>query len=115
MEAINEAEKRMGITNVMLFLPVATDLTQELHQPEDWYTMKLTDLKDKGLTVPLNKLQLAQLLEEKYPTFKWDKVLLLQGRFAEQYRLTKAIASLFPVRNLYSPPPPPPSFSSSIC
>lgn len=40
---------------------------------------------------------LAQLLNEKYPTFDWERVFLLKGRYAQQKRLERAIISLFPV------------------
>ena len=48
-----------------------------------------------GTTV--SKPQLAEFLAEKYPNYKWDKVYLLKGRFAQQRRLEKAVARLFPV------------------
>lgn len=45
----------------------------------------------------LSKLQLAELLSERYPEHKWDKVHLLRGKFAQQKRLERTVASLFPV------------------
>ena len=40
---------------------------------------------------------LVQLLQQKYPDHQWDKVLLLRGRYAQQKRLERAVAELFPV------------------
>ena len=75
-------------------------------QPDDWYTVTMTDLKEVGFPYYLGKLKLAQLLSQKYPEHKWEKVLLLKGRFAPQRRLERTVASLFPVSFHYPPPPP---------
>lgn len=55
----------------------------------------MSDLKEIGLTAPLTKVKLAHLLSEKYPDFKWEKVFLLGGKYAQQVRLQKAVESLF--------------------
>jgi len=85
-------------------------------QPDDWYTVTMTDLKEVGFPYYLGKLKLAQLLSQKYPEHKWERVLLLKGRFAPQRRLERTVASLFPVSFHYPPPPPTPqkSFTSSL-
>lgn len=45
----------------------------------------------------MSKLQLAELLSERYPNVAWDKVYLLRGRYAQQKRLERAVRSLFQV------------------
>jgi len=57
----------------------------------------MTDLLDLGFPTGVPKSQLAELLQEKYPTHKFEKVFLLKGRFAQQKRLENAVTSLFPV------------------
>lgn len=69
-----------------------------IEKPEDWYTVTLADLHELGLLGKISKPQLAELLEEVYPEYKWEKVYLLKGRYAQQKRLEKAVRSLFPVR-----------------
>ena len=52
-------------------------------------------------------MRLAELLEIKYPDYKWEKIYLLKGKYAQQMRLEKAVASLFEVSwlsPLLSPP-----------
>ena len=66
-------------------------------KPEDWYTVTLADLKQLGFSKKISKLRLAELLAERYPEVKWEKVYLLKGRYAQQKRLEKAVASLFKV------------------
>ena len=66
-------------------------------QPEDWYTVTLADLRQAGMPYALSKLELAELLSEKYPEQKWEKVHMLRGKFAQQKRLERAVAALFPV------------------
>ena len=56
----------------------------------------MADLKGIAPT-RMSKTQLAEFLEEKYPNYKWERVFLLKGRFAQQKRLEKAVASLFQV------------------
>ena len=65
--------------------------------------MALTDLQEVEV-FPSNfsKLRLAELLAEKYPDYKWDKVYLLRGRFAQQKRLERAVIELFPVNIILS-------------
>jgi len=76
----------------------------------------MTDLRELGFPSVVNRSQLADLLAERYPDYRWEKVYLLRGRFAQQQRLAKALEKLFPVtRNilslspssisLYVPPP----------
>ena len=64
-------------------------------QPEDWYKVTLRDLKEVG--VPVSRLQLAELLEKKYPNFSWDRRWLLKSRLTRQRRFESAVAALFPV------------------
>jgi len=46
----------------------------------------------------VTKPELAALLEEKYPSYPWEKLYLLKGRYAQQRRLEKAIKALLPVK-----------------
>ena len=55
-------------------------------------------LQRSGVTAQISKVQLAELLAEKYPDYKWEKVYLLKGRYAGQIQLERAVRSLFPVR-----------------
>jgi len=58
----------------------------------------MTDLRDVGFpSGEITKLQLAELLEKRYPDHKWEKVYLLRGRLAQQKRLERAIGALFSV------------------
>jgi hypothetical protein len=45
----------------------------------------------------VNKTMLAQLLEERYPGYNWERMYLLNGRYAQQKRLERAVISLFAV------------------
>jgi len=58
------------------------------------------DLKRVGFPYYLPKTKLVQLLSERYPNYKWEKVYLLRGRYAQQKRLERAVAVLCPVRVL---------------
>jgi len=82
-------------------------------QPEDWYTVTLADLQRIGFTGKVRKPELAELLAKKYPDYKWEKVYLARGRYAQQNRLEATVSSLFPVSLSLSRPslslPPPPS------
>jgi len=60
----------------------------------------MTDLWEVGFPYGISKLQLANLLSEKYPEHKWEKVHLLRGRFAQQKRLERAVVSLFEGREI---------------
>ena len=66
-------------------------------QLEDWYSVNLVDLREIGFPRVVKRPQLAELLAEKYPDQKWEKVYLLRGRYAQQKRLERTIVSLFPV------------------
>ena len=46
------------------------------------------------------------MLRDKYPQHQWDPVRLLTGKYAQQKKLERVVASLFPV-----PPPPLPAFA----
>ena len=59
--------------------------------------MALTELRELGFPSSVSKSQLVELLEERYPDFKWDRVYLLRGKYAQQQRLEKAVRSFFPV------------------
>ena len=80
--------------------------------------MALTDLRDVGLPTSLTKTKLIELLQQKYPDKVWEPLLLLRGKYAQQKRLQKVVAQLFPVTptlvfankqklTLPSSPPPP--------
>src|SRR5690348_3915600 len=71
-------------------------MRRSLVQAVDWYSVTLADLKEWGLRA-ISKTQLADLLEGMYPEHKWDRAWLIQGRRAQQRRLERAIASIFPV------------------
>lgn len=49
-----------------------------------------------GLPARIGKSELAELLGEKYPNYKWEKVYLLRGKYAQQKRLERAVTDLFP-------------------
>ena len=69
----------------------------------------MADLEAVGFPTGVSKMTLAELLGTLYPEYKWDKVYLLRGRFAQQKRLERAIARLFPVcssLSLFGPPFP---------
>lgn len=59
--------------------------------------MTLTDLKELGFPTNFTRMQLANLLHETYPHFKWEKVYLLRGKKAQQKRMQNAVENLFPV------------------
>jgi len=69
------------------------------HQPEDWLSVNLSDAYEMGLSkkVIKNQLQLVDLLQQRYPSLQWAKMFTAQGRFGQQRRLERAIASLFSV------------------
>lgn len=98
--------RRLNRNSVLHRLP-SHSLTCSIHthairhpiaQPEDWYTMALSELSDVGFPAKITKMTLVRLLEEKYPHHKWEKVHLLRGKYAQQHRLEKAVRSLFSVR-----------------
>ena len=55
-------------------------------------------MRELGFPSNVSKVKLADLLEERYPDYKWEKVYLLKGRFAQQKRLERNIRTLFQVR-----------------
>ena len=69
-------------------------------QIEDWYSISLAQLKELGFPTKFSRVQLVELLQEKYPEHNWEKVYLFRGRLAQQKRLERAVSSLFTV----SPP-----------
>jgi len=54
-------------------------------------------LQEAGFPKRLKWTDLVSLLDEKYPDYKWDRLLSLRGRFAQQKRLERAITQIFPV------------------
>ena len=73
-------------------------------KPEDWYTVRLTDMHEMGWPKGVGTVRLAALLKEKYPQHKdWEKIIFMKGKFALQEHLERAIKTLFPV--ISSPPP----------
>jgi ribosomal protein S3AE len=65
---------------------------------DDWYTVTLADLKAIGLPSRMNRKQLSQLLQEKYPQHNWQELVLLRAKFAQQKRLERIVQDIFPVR-----------------
>jgi len=63
--------------------------------------VQLTELREVGFPFGVNRLQLAELLSQRYPSFKWDKVYLLRGKYAQQKRLERAVTALFPVNSYF--------------
>ena len=59
--------------------------------------MTLADLRQIGFPSGANRAKLAELLIERYPEHQWETVLLFRGKMAQQKRLERAVASLFPV------------------
>ena len=55
-------------------------------------------MRELGFPSNVSKVKLADLLEERYPDYKWEKVYLLKGRFAQQKQLERNIRTLFQVR-----------------
>jgi len=76
-------------------------------QPEDWYTVRLSDMEELGFPKGVGTVRFAELLKEKYPDQPWEKILVLKGKYSQQKRLERVVASLFPVR--YHRPFVPPS------
>jgi len=69
-----------------------------LEQPEDWYTVNMTDLYEMGLPKRIRTIQFVNLLKERYPDVKWDKMIIMKGKFGQQRRLEHAVSSMFMVR-----------------
>ena len=57
----------------------------------------MADLAALGIPRDISRTKLVELLGKRYPEYTWEKVYLLRGRYAQQIRLEKAVASLFPV------------------
>ena len=100
--ALDFVEQRIGIRKVGQFSLGELWKIYFLLQPEDWYSVNLTDIKQAGLPRRLRRTELVQLLSQKYPEYQWEKMHLLRGRFAQQSRLERAVASIFPVHYLSS-------------
>ena len=71
-----------------------------LIQPEDWQSITLTNLREAGFPHHIRKARLVDLLISKYPEIKWNKDLMLGGRYFQQQTLERAVRTLFPVRVL---------------
>ena len=65
-------------------------------QPEDWYSVTISDLRELGFP-PVGRPALIKLLIAKYPDYQWDETKLYKGKFLQQNRLAKTVMSLFPV------------------
>jgi hypothetical protein len=91
-------ERKLEIQRVNSFRPFEYFECSLEYQPEDWFTVALTDAHEMGLSKGVRrKQQLVELLKEKYPQHNWDKMFILKGRFGQQRRLEQAVTSLFPV------------------
>ena len=113
-KAMDKAELLLGISKVKCFFisGLCDSIVLLWSQPEDWYSVTMSDLKQTGLSGTIVRSKLLTLLSEKYPDHKWEKLYLLKGRYAQQHRLQKAVYKFFPVSPLKShSPPPPPSLS----
>jgi len=76
-------------------------------QAEEWFGVTLSEAHEMGLTRKVkNTQQLMQLLEQKYPGHKWERMAIMRGRFGQQHRLEQAISILFPVHIPSSPSSP---------
>jgi len=93
---IDKAEELLGIKKVAALLLSSIDLIVK-SKIEDWYSVAMTDLRELGVSARVSRMTLVELLSEKYPDFRWDKVYMLRGKYAEQKRLERMVASLFPV------------------
>jgi len=98
MKLLIDAEETLGIKKVRN-LPLPSQDKKQICTPqiEDWYSIKLSDLEELGFPTSFRKSDLVDLLNERYPGHEWEKANLLQGRFGQQKKLERAIASLFPV------------------
>ena len=56
----------------------------------------MSDLQATGFP-RISRAKLVDVLSAKYPQHKWDAVYLLRGRYSQQKRLERTVASLFPV------------------
>ena len=55
-------------------------------------------MHDVGFPTHVNKTEFVQLLSDRYPDYKWEKVFLLRGKYGQQKRVERAVYALFPVR-----------------
>lgn len=102
MDALLRAEQQLGILKVMANTRTSTDCFS-CTQPEDWYSVTVADLKELGLPTALTKIKLAELLQQRYPGYEWDRVAFLKGTLSQHKLLEKRVASLFPVRRCCMP------------
>jgi len=82
---------------IIISLTLSLSLFLSPSQPSDWYSITLADLKNIGAPATISKVTLAETLQEKYPDFKWEKLLLFKGRYGQQRRLEHLVADIFPV------------------
>ena len=112
LDALERAERKIGVKKVeppspQLFFLLRSPLSlfffspPPQNQPEDWYSIRLSDLKDIGFPGRPTRMQLVNLLMIKYPDYTWEKVFLLRGKYAQQQRLERVVTSLFPVSLLF--------------
>jgi len=99
MDQLGLVEQKLSIQQVQKPRKISCNFWSFIHQPEDWFTVALTEAYEMGLSKRLikNSRQLTELLQEKYPSLQWDKMGILKGKFGQQRRLERAIAALFPV------------------
>ena len=57
----------------------------------------MTDLNGVSAFPRISKVQLADLLKQKYPDREWEKVFLMRGKYSQQRRLEHAMKAIFPV------------------
>ena len=96
LKELDRAESKLGI-NQVLISEDGPNLFTNSNQAEDWYSVSLAELKDVGFRAKVTKSKLIELLSEKYPDHKWDKLYLLRGKYGQQKKLERAVISLFPV------------------
>ena len=66
----------------------------------------MTEVQELGFAKWMSTLKFAELLREKYPEQRWEKIYLLRGKYGHQKRLEKAVAELFPVHDNPTSPHP---------
>lgn len=64
-------------------------------QPEDWLSVRLSDLTDMGMPRNLSRNQLAEMLGYRYPEKKWGSMYV---KYSQQRVLERALHTLFKVR-----------------
>lgn len=100
LQALGQAEIELGITKVQSFFLLLL-VSTFICKPEDWYSVRLSELREVGFPTVASKLKVAELLARRYPEYHWDIVHLLRGRRAQQQLLERAIASLFEVFSMH--------------